>query len=104
MKTLTINKIRVGSFAKVVGITQAVFGFVYGLVLSISVAAGAIREDTGFVSALGVSVLVIGLAVLLIPLVAFVVGWIQGAIAALILNFVFAESNGLDIEVEEKRS
>lgn len=103
MKTLTIQKVRVGSFAKVVGVTQAVFGFVYGLVLSIGVAAGAISETTSFVSALGVSVLLIGLAVLLIPFIAFVVGWIQGAIAALILNFVFAESNGLDLEVEEKR-
>lgn len=103
MKTLTIQKLRVGSFAKVVGITQAVFGFVYGLVLSIGVAAGAISETTGFVSALGISVLVIGLSVLLIPAVAFVIGWIQGAVAALILNFVFAESNGLDLEVEEKR-
>jgi hypothetical protein len=103
MKTITINKLRVGSFAKVVGITQAVFGFVYGLVLSISVAAGAISETTGFVRSLGISVLIIGLSVLIIPLVAFVIGWIQGAIAALILNFVFAESNGLDIVIEDKK-
>ena len=103
MKTITINKLRVGSFAKVVGITQAVFGFVYGLVLSISVAAGAITETTNFVSALGVSLFVIGMAVLLIPFLAFVVGWIQGAVAALILNFVFAESSGLDIEISDKK-
>lgn len=103
MKTITINKLRVGSFAKVVGITQAVFGFVYGLVLSIGVAAEAITAQTGFVRSLGISVFIIGMSVILLPFIAFVIGWIQGAIAALILNFVFAESNGLDIEIEDKK-
>lgn len=100
MKTLTINKIKVGSFAKVVGITQAVFGFVYGVVLSIAVASDAIKADTGFVKALGISVFALGMSVILIPFFAFVIGWIQGAIAAVILNFVFTESKGLDLEVD----
>ncbi len=103
MKTVSIQKIRVGSFAKVVGITQAVFGFVYGLFISISVAAGAIKADTGFVKSLGISVLALGLSVILVPFFAFVIGWIQGAIAAIILNFVFMESNGLDLEVKESK-
>ncbi|MCA9343033.1 hypothetical protein KC950_03430 [Candidatus Saccharibacteria bacterium] len=103
MKTISVQKLKVGSFAKVVGITQAVFGFVYGLVLSIGVAAGAIEETTGFVQSLGVSILVIGLSVIIIPLIAYVIGWIQGAITALILNFVFAESDGLDIVIEDKK-
>ncbi len=103
MKTLTIQKIRVGSFAKVVGITQAVFGFVYGLILSIGVASEAITANTGFVKALGISVFAIGLAVILIPFIAFVIGWIQGAVAAIILNFVFTESKGLDLEVSESK-
>jgi hypothetical protein len=102
MKTLTIQKIRVGSFAKVVGITQAVFGFVYGLILSIGVASEAITANTGFVKALGISVFVIGLAVLIVPFIAFLVGWVQGAIAAIILNLVFTESKGLDLEVDTK--
>lgn len=100
MKTLTINKVKVGSFAKVVGITQAVFGFVYGLVLTLGVTSQAIKDDTGFVAALGLSVFTLGLAVVLLPFIGFLVGWIQGAVAALVLNFVFAESNGLELEVD----
>lgn len=100
MKTLTINKVKVGSFAKVVGITQAVFGFVYGLVLTLGVTSQAIQDDTGFVTALGLSVFTLGLAVVLLPFIGFLVGWIQGAVAALVLNFVFAESNGLELEVD----
>lgn len=100
MKTLTINKVKVGSFAKVVGITQAVFGFVYGLVLTLGVGSEAIKADTGFVAALGLSVFTLGLAVVILPFIGFLVGWIQGAVAALVLNFVFAESNGLELEVD----
>lgn len=101
MKSIRVNKLKVGSFAKVVGITQAVFGFVYGLVLTVGVASEAINEDTTFVATLGVSLLTLGMSILLLPLFAFVVGWIQGAIMALILNFVFQESQGLELEVED---
>ena len=100
MKTITIKKLRVGSFAKTVGIVQAVFGFVTGLIVSLSVAAESINETTSFVAALGVSLFTLGLAVIFFPLVAFFVGWVQGAVAAVILNFAFAEGAGLDIEVE----
>lgn len=103
MKTITINKVKVGSFAKVVGVTQAVFGFVYGLILTLGVTSQAIQEDTGFVATLGLSVFVLGLSVVLLPFFGFLLGWIQGAVAALVLNFVFAESNGLDIEVTDKK-
>lgn len=100
MKTLTINKVRVGSFAKVVGITQAVFGFVYGLVITLGVTSQAINSDTSFVATLGLSVFVLGLSVVLLPLFGFLLGWVQGAVVALVLNFVFAESNGLELEVD----
>lgn len=99
MRTLTINKVRVGSFAKVVGVTQAVFGFVYGLVLTLGVTSQAIKSDTGFVASLGLSIFVLGLSVVLLPLFGFLLGWVQGAVVALVLNFVFAESNGLELEV-----
>jgi uncharacterized membrane protein len=100
MKVLTINRVRVGSLAKVVGVVQAVFGFVYGLGLTLAVTSDAINEGTGFVRTLGVSVFVLGMAVIFLPLVGFLLGWIQGAVAALVLNFVFAESKGLELEVD----
>lgn len=100
MKVLTINRVRVGSLAKVVGVVQAVFGFVYGLGLTLAVTSDAINANTGFVRTLGVSVFVLGMAVLFLPFIGFLLGWIQGAIAALVLNFVFAESKGLELEVD----
>ncbi len=100
MKTLVLTKFNVGSFAKVVGITQAVIGFAYGLVLTVAVAANSITASTSFVKTLGISVFTLGMSVLFLPVIGFVVGWVQGAIVALVLNFVFKESKGLEMEVE----
>lgn len=103
MKTLTINKLRVGSFAKVVGIYQAVIGFIAGVVISFSVFADSVTASTSWVKSLGVSVFTLGMSIIFLPLIGYVVGWVQGAVVALILNFVFKESNGLEIEIEESK-
>lgn len=100
MKVLTINRVRVGSLAKVVGVVQAVFAFVYGLGLTLAVASNSVNEGTGFVKSLGLSLFVLGMAVVFFPLVGYVVGWVQGALAAVVLNFIFAESKGLELEVD----
>ncbi len=101
MKTITINRLNVSSVAKVVGFYQAVIGFVVGLVVTIGSAARIFSESSGFLQAFGISAAVAGFAVLLFPLVAFVIGWVQGVVLAFILNVVFKESKGLEIEVEE---
>lgn len=101
MKAVRVEKLRVGSFAKVVAITQAIFAFIYGAIVTLGVIAGQIQSDSSVVRNLGVSLSILGLAVIIFPAVAYVIGWIQGAIAAVILNFVFKESNGLEIELQD---
>ncbi len=101
MSVLRVNKLRVGSFAKVVAIAQAVVALLYGAGFTLAVVAGEITKDSQILKDLGVGVGAAGFAVVLLPLIAFVVGWVQGAVAAVILNFVFRESNGLELEVEE---
>lgn len=101
MKSIRVNKLRVGSFAKVVAITQAIIAFVYGAIATLAVVAGVIKESSSFVQSLGVSIGVIGVGIVLFPVVAYFIGWLQGAIAAVILNFVFKESSGLELEIED---
>lgn len=103
MKKLTITKLSVGAFAKTVGAFQATFAFVIGTFVSFATAAGIISESTSFIKTLGLSLWVFGLGIILYPLIAFFVGWIQGAIAALILNFIFMESGGVGVHVEEEK-
>lgn len=103
MKKVQVTKLGVGSFARVVAVTQAIIAFVYGLIATLGVAAGEINEDTSFVSTLGVSVAVLGLAVVIFPIIGYIIGWIQGAIVSSVLNFVFKEAGGLTLEIEEKK-
>lgn len=101
MKAIRVQKLRVGSFAKVVAITQAIIAFIYGAIVTLSVAAGQITSDSSVVQSVGISVGVLGLAVVIFPAIAYVVGWVQGAVAAIILNFVFKEGGTLDIEISD---
>lgn len=103
MKAIRVNKLRVGSFAKVVAITQAIIAFVYGTVLTLAVIAGQITEQSSVVKALGVGIVFFSLAIVILPVLAYIIGWIQGAIASLILNFVFSETGGLEIEIEDAK-
>ena len=103
MKKLTIVKLSVGSVAKTVGVLQAVFAFVVGLFASFATAAGLITANSSFLKNVGVSLWVFGLGVILYPIIAFFIGWLQGAIAAVILNFVVAESGGVRLHVEEEK-
>lgn len=103
MKKLTITKLSIGSIAKTVGAFQATFAFVVGVFVSFATAAGLISESTSFIKTLGLSLWVFGLGIIIYPVVAFFIGWIQGAIAAVVLNFVFAESGGIRVHIEEEK-
>lgn len=101
MKTVTIKKVSVGQYAKLWGIVQATIAFILGAIATVSVAAGAIHKDSSFLRTTGLSLAALGLGVILYPLIAFFLGWLQGAISALIINYFFNESGGLEINIEE---
>lgn len=101
MSAIRVNKLRVGSFAKVVAITQAILAFIYGLIFTVGVAGGEISRHTTVVHELGISLGLLGMAVIIFPIVGYIVGWVQGAVAAMVLNLVFRESGGLELEVED---
>jgi len=99
-RTVTINKLGVGSFAKVVGVAYGLVGLVAGILATLAVSAGAITADTTFVQTLGISLWAFGWGVIIYPAIAFAFGWVEGAILAVILNFVFKESKGLELELD----
>jgi hypothetical protein len=103
MKKIIVTKLSVGSFAKTVGAFQATFAFVIGVFVSFATAAGIISESTSFIQTLGLSLWVFGLGIIIYPIVAFFIGWIQGAIGAVILNFIFLESGGIKLHVDEEK-
>lgn len=103
MRKVNITKIGVGSLGKFVGVVQATIAFVIGLIATVAAASGIITGNSSFIKGLCLSVGVFAVGVVLYPIIAFIIGWIQGVIAAIILNFVFKESGGLELELEDRK-
>lgn len=102
MQRLVVHKVGVGSLAKLVGVWFAIIGLVIG-VLSAVVSAVSVFANNNY-SVLGgifVAVLVVLGWILVYPLVMFFVGWLQGAIVAIVFNVVISGSGGLSVHVEE---
>lgn len=101
MSKVHVNKIGINSLGKVVGFTQAIIMLVYGLLISLAATAGVLGSENSWLEKLGISLGFAVFAVVLLPLIGFVLGWVQGIIAAAVLNIVFTESKGLELEIEE---
>jgi hypothetical protein len=102
MKKISINRVGVGSLAKLVGIVNAIVALAVGVVASIVATVGVIANNDFSVfgdlfAALGIALL--GLVVY--PLIWFAFGWLYGALIAIIWNVVLGVSGGLQIDTEE---
>lgn len=103
MKKLTIRKVGVGSVGRLVGTWVAIIAVFVGIIGSIvSLVSIFDQNDLNLFTGLGVSALVVLSWLVLYPVIAFVIGWIQGAILALVFNIVVAGAGGLSIDVDEE--
>lgn len=100
-KEIKVTNLSAWSLAKVFGWVQAVLGLIVGALMTISVAVGQIKEGAAFLETIGISVVTAGFAIVIFPLVMYLVGWVQGLIAGWILSVVFQESGGLRLEITE---
>ena len=102
MKKISINRVGVGSLAKLVGIVNAIVALAIGIIGSIVSTVGVIANNDFTIFgdvfvALGIAL--IGLVVY--PLIWFAFGWLYGALIAVIWNAVLGVSGGLQIETED---
>lgn len=102
MDKITIRRFGVSSVAKYVGVAHAILGVVYGvLALFAGIIAVAEYDDISrwqkVLAGVGVGV---G-ALVVIPVVAFIVGWLYGAVFTLIVNFILQTSQGIELDVEK---
>ncbi len=101
-KEIKITNLSAWSLAKVFGWVQAVLGLIVGALVTMSVAVGHLQEGNTFLSTVGLSVVTAGFAIVIFPLVMYLVGWVQGLVAGWILSVVFQESGGLRLEITEQ--
>ena len=104
MKKILIRKLGVASVARFVGVANAILAFVIGFFVMFAGIAGVLEQnDWTTITKLFASVGVVMLSLIVYPLVAFLVGWIYGAIVALIANLFLHTAKGIELDVEEEK-
>lgn len=102
MRTILIRKLGVGSFAKFVGFANAILGLIYGVLLSFGAVAAIVDQDSWTALAkIGASIAAVLGALVIVPLISFVAGWLYGAVVALVSNLFLRTANGIELEVED---
>lgn len=104
MKPVTITKVGVGSLGRLLGFANAIIAVIFGIVASIVSTVSVIANNNYSVfQDVLVTVGIVAAYVLLAPVIAFAVGWLYGAIIALVWNVFLGASKGLDIELTDKK-
>lgn len=104
MKQIIVRKLGVGSVARFLGVASAIWAFVAGIFVMFGGIVSTVEQDewsflTKVMSTLGV---VVGSLVVL-PAIAFVWGWLYGAIVSLIANIFLQTSHGIEVDIEDRK-
>ncbi|MGB4758461.1 MAG: hypothetical protein WBP26_00210 [Candidatus Saccharimonadales bacterium] len=103
MKKILIRNIGVGSFAKLVGVANAILMFIAGTIAMFGGFVAVVEHDSwSFITKLLASVAVVVLAWVVLPILAFAFGWLYGGIVSLVANLFLQTANGLELTVEDE--
>lgn len=91
-----LNKVGVMSVAKVTALIYAIIGLVVGILYALAGSAAVIAGGADMLAGLGI------LAIIAAPISYAIVGFIGGAICALLYNVVAAKVGGIQLELDDK--
>lgn len=105
MKELTVHKVRVTTIGKLVGVWYGILGLIAGLFGGISTGFAIVDANPqhGWLWNIAIVIVSMLVGVVFLPLISFVVGWVQGVILAVVFNVVSAASGGVKIDVSEEK-
>lgn len=104
MEKIMIRRLGVASVAKYVGVAHAILGVIYGFIAMFGGLAVVVEQDQLDVfSKIFASIGAVLIALLIIPGVLFLVGWLYGAVFALIANLILSTSEGIEVDFEKKK-
>lgn len=102
MKELVVHKIGISSLGKLIGVWFAIVALVIGIIGAISgVVAVVAHNDFSLLQNIFYSIAILVFGVVVYPLIWYALGWLQGALLAIIFNIVVTGSGGLAMQVEE---
>jgi hypothetical protein len=92
-----LRRVGVFSLAKLQGIIMAIFGLIFGIFYAIiGVTVGSALGATGLLAGLGF------LAIIILPIVYGIFGFIGGAVGALIYNLAAKMTGGIEMSFEQR--
>ena len=104
MAKIIIRKLGVASVAQFIGVAQAIWGFALGFVaLFGGISAVLTQEHFNVASKIIGSVGVVLFCLVVVPLIAFLFGWLYGAILSLIANLFLHTSSGIELDVDNEK-
>ena len=104
MKSIVIKRIGVGQFAKYAGVAHAILGIVYAVfAVFAAVPAIVLHDNLSTIAIIGASVGSAVAILVFVPLLAYAIGWIYGAIVAFVLNIFLSASRGIELDIEEEK-
>ena len=102
-ESVVIRKVGISSLGKLVGTVQAIVGLAIGIIGAI---VGTVSVVSNNENSLGTNILlsigIVLVGVVVYPLIAFLIGWLYGALVAVVLNVVVGISGGLELTVDAK--
>lgn len=104
MRQIIVRKLGVGSVARFLGVASAIWAFVVGIFVMFGGIVSTVEHDQWSVlSKIGATLGVVVGSLVVLPAVAFVWGWLYGAVVSLVANIFLETSHGIEIDIEDRK-
>lgn len=103
MKRIIVRRVGVASVATLIGVINAIVAFVIAFFAMFGGLASVFQADLNIFGQVFGSIGVVLFSLVVVPVVAFLIGWLYGAVWAVVANFFLRSADGLELDVEETK-
>ncbi len=102
-RSIIVQKTGVSSIGRLIGTVNLIVGLVVGFLASIvGIVSYLSYNSNGVVADIFISIGILLVGVIVYPLVLFALGWLYGALVALIFNLVIGVSGGVELTIADE--
>lgn len=101
-KNVTVTHVGASSIGRLVGTVNAIVALAGGIIGSLATISSIVSsQNYSLWQNIGLSALIVAGGIIVLPLLAFVFGWLYGALVGVIWNVLLGASGGLDTTIED---
>lgn len=103
MRKIVVRRLGVASVARFIGVAHAIWGVAVGfLAMFAGISAVLVQEKWNLFEKILGSIGMVLLCLVVVPIVAFLFGWLYGAVLSLIANLFLHTANGVEFDVDDE--